>query len=297
MDTVSRTGIIQPPFMNLKIATGLSQGCDRPANRASLMGETDRRQAPPVAAAEKSQNQTMLGNASPTPYDLRFSLLGIPVRVHPLFWLFSAVMGWDPDDLNYMLLWIVCVFVSILVHEFGHALTARYFGWPPKVVLYSFGGFASFTPTWGYTTTRSILVLLAGPGAGFVLFGVVWCVKQLLIQQRVLPEHPEMLLWDSASPTGLRYTAFVLRQMAFINLWWGLVNLLPVFPLDGGQVARELLTHLRPRDGLDISLKLSLLVGAGVSAYCFMHKDTWPGVLFGVLAFESFQHLQEMRYR
>ncbi|HTI52481.1 MAG TPA: site-2 protease family protein [Planctomycetaceae bacterium] len=239
----------------------------------------------------------MLGNSAPTPYDLRFSLLGIPVRVHPLFWLFSAVMGWDPKDPNRMLLWIACVFVSILVHEFGHALTANYFGWPPEVVLYSFGGYASFHPTWGHTRTRSVLILLAGPGAGFVLFGAIWCVTWLLLQQHVLPDDPRFLVWDPTVPARLRYVSFVLIQMAFINLWWGLVNLLPVFPLDGGQIARELLTGLRPRDGLEISLKLSLLVGGGVAVFFFMNHRTYAGILFAALAVESLQHLQGMRYR
>ena len=239
----------------------------------------------------------MLGNASPTPYDLRFTLLGIPVRVHPLFWLVSAVMGWDAEDPNYMLLWIVCVFVSVLVHEFGHALTARYFGWPPEIVLYSFGGYAAYTPTWGYTTARRVRVLLAGPGAGFILYGLCLVAEHLLFRQQILRLWAGALGGDNPVPAGLRYTLFVLFQMKFINLWWGLVNLLPVFPLDGGQIARELLTHYRYRDGLEISLKISLLVGAAVSAYFFVHEETWPGFLFAALAIESLQYLQGMRYR
>jgi Zn-dependent protease len=239
----------------------------------------------------------MLGNSAPTPYDLRFSLLGIPVRVHPLFWLFSALMGWDADDPNLTLLWIACVFVSILVHEFGHALTARFFGWPPEVVLYSFGGYASFYPTFGHTRSRSVLILLAGPGAGFVLFGVIWCVTQLLLLQQVLTDDPRFLIDDETVPTRLRYLSFVLVQMEFINLWWGLVNLLPVFPLDGGQIARALITGMRPRDGLEMSLKLSVGIGGAVAAYFFMEKQTYAGILFAALAVESLQSLQGPRYR
>ena len=61
-----------------------------------------------------------------TPYDLRFNLFGIPVRVHPLFWLVAAILGAgsDPDPIE-LLLWIGTVFVSILIHEMGHALAAR----------------------------------------------------------------------------------------------------------------------------------------------------------------------------
>src|SRR5262245_32950585 len=173
----------------------------------------------------------MLGNAAPTQFDLRFSLFGIPVRVHPFFWLFSAVMGWNPRDINLMLIWIGCAFVSILVHELGHALTAQSFGWQPHIVLYSFGGYAAFQPTWGYTTARSVLVSFAGPGAGFVLFGIVYGVRQLLIQKGLLPHEGRQAL----------YLKEFFEDMMLINLGWGLVNLLPVIPLDGGQISRVLL--------------------------------------------------------
>lgn len=57
-----------------------------------------------------------------TPYDLRFQLLGMPVRVHPLFWLVAAMLGWRNENIPLVLIWVGCVFVSILVHEYGHGL-------------------------------------------------------------------------------------------------------------------------------------------------------------------------------
>src|SRR5437899_154170 len=57
----------------------------------------------------------MLAMPEPTDFDLRFRLLGIPVRVHPLFWLVTAIMGYDQHHPRLTLIWIVCVFVSILV--------------------------------------------------------------------------------------------------------------------------------------------------------------------------------------
>ncbi|MGQ0637362.1 MAG: site-2 protease family protein [Planctomycetaceae bacterium] len=229
----------------------------------------------------------MLGNAAPTPFDLRFSLFGIPVRVHPLFWVFSAVMGWDPDDPNVMFLWIGCVFVSVLVHELGHAIAARLYGWNPQIVLYAFGGYAAFVPTWGYTTWRAVIVLLAGPGAGFLLLGLLWAVATPLVILRVLPVD---LLQNEYLTTAFAF-------LTFINLAWGLVNLLPVYPLDGGQITRALLTRFRPRDGLDISLKLSLLVSAGAAVLFLVGGQMYAGILFGSLAFESLQYLQGARYR
>src|SRR5690242_9793394 len=120
----------------------------------------------------------MFGTVAPTPLDLNFSLFRIPVRVHPFFWLVSALMGWNPHNVNAMLLWIVCVFVSILIHEMGHALTAAHYGWRPHVVLYSFGGYAQYFPTRGHTAGRAIVVLFAGPGAGFVFYALIYAVER-----------------------------------------------------------------------------------------------------------------------
>src|SRR5690242_17632281 len=54
-----------------------------------------------------------------TQFDLRFRMLGTDVRVNPMFWLVSAFLGWWwlDEGLSYLVLWIACVFVSILLHE------------------------------------------------------------------------------------------------------------------------------------------------------------------------------------
>ncbi len=226
----------------------------------------------------------MFGNVAPTPFDLNFSVFGIPVRVHPLFWLVAALLGWSAcgGDMKLLTLWMACVFVSILVHELGHALTAQSFGWPPHIVLYSFGGYASFQPSWGYTTARAILVLAAGPGAGFALFGLVLAGQLLMIHKGV--EIPY-------------YARQTIGFMEFINLWWGLVNLLPVYPLDGGQISREALTWWRPRGGFDISLKISLVVAGAAAVWLFSRHMTFNALLFASLAFDNLQMLQRGPYR
>ena len=73
----------------------------------------------------------MVGLAE-TQFDVKFRLLGVPVRIHPFFWVVSAVMGWQPNNLPLVLLWVLCVFVSILVHEYGHALMSKAFGCTPR---------------------------------------------------------------------------------------------------------------------------------------------------------------------
>ena len=99
----------------------------------------------------------MFGQVPQTQYDLHFQVLGIPVRIHPAFFVLCVIMGFSEgwarelqvNVLVPILLWTGVVFVSILVHELGHALMARNFGWPPNITLYHFGGLASFQPSYG----------------------------------------------------------------------------------------------------------------------------------------------------
>ena len=82
----------------------------------------------------------MLGIPAPTRLDLRFRLLGIPVRVSPFFWLVAVVIAWDEASPAITLIGVGCVFLSILVHELGHGLTARVFRDRPTIVLHGMGG-------------------------------------------------------------------------------------------------------------------------------------------------------------
>ena len=86
--------------------------------------------------------------------------------------------------------------------------------------------------------------------------------------------------------------------MEYINLWWGLVNLLPVYPLDGGQISRHLFTHWQDHRGLNNSLKLSFATALGVALYFYSRDQrfSFAVILFALLAVESFQALQQERF-
>lgn len=229
----------------------------------------------------------MFGTIQPTPFDLRFRLFAIPVTVSPWFWAVGIFSGWSPDHFDLVIIWIGCLFVSILVHEMGHALTAQTFGWPPEVYLYQFGGLAVFRPGYGHTTARSVLVSLAGPGAGFVLYGLV----------KLLQIWLDGTIWyHTLDPVARDRLDDFFLQMEWINLGWGLVNLLPVLPLDGGRVAEALLMRFRPFDGRHLTIMLSIAASAAAAFYFVLHKDhytTFPAILFGILCISNVQSLQQ----
>ena len=120
----------------------------------------------------------MLGTST-TPYDLRFRFLDIPVRIHPLFWLMAAVLGFQENNIPAVLIWIGCILVSILVHEYGHGLMAKHFHGSPSIVLYGLGGLCSSQGE--RTPGQRLAVLFAGPGAGFILCAVVLAVASLAL--------------------------------------------------------------------------------------------------------------------
>ena len=249
-----------------------------------------------------------LAEPQPTQGDLNFQILGIPVRVHPFFWLVAFLLGMSDSEPVSVLIWVVAVFVSILVHELGHAIAARAHGWPPRITLYSFGGLATYSPT--YHTPRSqILISAAGPAAGFALaIAVILAVR--LAGHKIgffsggSPDFEALgvgdVLWLRLVTFGVYLTPFTAPQMNHlvfdllqINILWGLVNLLPVYPLDGGHIARELLLVANARTGIKQSLWISVVTAAGLAAYALAIQGSFfIAIMFGMLAYGSYTTLR-----
>lgn len=230
-----------------------------------------------------------------TPYDLRWRMLGVSIRVHPFFWLASLLLGWPAysrlgGNLGYLAVWVGCVFVSILWHEFGHVLMGWLFGSKGHIVLYSFGGLAIGSNQLSRRWQR-ILVLLAGPGAQFLLLG------GLIGLLFVLPAEQRRNAWGP-------YGQEAFNDLFQINLFWPILNLLPVFPLDGGQVSREVCQAVAPRQGTAFAMGLSMVVAGFLAIHSLVAtpetalwrwlptQDTFLAIMFAMLAVTSFQALQ-----
>jgi len=251
----------------------------------------------------------MLG-ASESPYDLRFRFLGVPVRIHPMFWLVSAVLGWQDRNLPLVMLWVACVFVSILVHEYGHALMGKAFDCSPSIVLWGLGGLC-YSQGERQTPLQRLAVILSGPGAGFLLLGVVLLVTSVFFQ--ISPgEHLDAVLslvGLSHFPVSvdLKFQAMlhgetagevggsVYRALIWINLMWGLVNLLPLWPLDGGQATQIVLSYFDRSRGARWGHIVSLLV-AGILAVVVgtLAQDMFLTIFFAYFAVVNFQVLQSL---
>src|SRR5215210_5393462 len=97
---------------------------------------------------------------------LEFRVGGIPVRVEPIFFLIMGLLGWGNGHTGVLIVvFMVVGGLSILLHELGHATAQRSFGAQPSITLTGFGGY-TVGPV--QPRGRSLVVTLAGPGAGFV---------------------------------------------------------------------------------------------------------------------------------
>jgi Zn-dependent protease len=199
-----------------------------------------------------------------TRFDLRWRMFGTPVRVHPMFWLMSLILGYDAtirDGIGYVLAWVGCVFVSVLLHEFGHVWMGRLFDSHGYIVLYSFGGLAvgsNQLPSRG----QRILVSLAGPLIQLVLLALIWFTRDWLL---------------NLVPVAERVAAYRVWLMLFeINLLWPVLNLLPIWPLDGGRISREIFEGLMPARGTAFSLGVSMVVAGFLAAHELMASKGRP---------------------
>jgi membrane-associated protease RseP (regulator of RpoE activity) len=151
----------------------------------------------------------------------------------------------------------------------GHALAAVGFGARAAVVLHSFGGVTR--PSLKLSRWRDVAMTLAGPGAGFVLGAFA------LAGLFFVPDLPPLARWS-------------LERLAFTSFVWGVMNLLPVPPLDGGHVLMGVLGRRHER-----TARIVGVVAAGlVVAFGLSSGQTYLAIMFGFFAFQNVQTLRAM---
>jgi len=230
----------------------------------------------------------LLGEPDPTQADLHFRIFGFPVRVSPYFWVGVLILKLsgghevDPEDAA---IWVAVVFVSILVHELGHAFLQRRFGGHPWITLYGFGGLASC----GDCNPRpraQIIIALAGPFAGFLFAALIVLLLAVGGHLVALQLSWQIIDWIAFESN---YVNMAVDDLLYVNIWWGIINLLPVYPLDGGRVSRQLFLVRNSHTGIFRSLQLSAIIGSLVAAYALWGRNYYLCFMFGYLAYGSFQ--------
>ncbi len=204
----------------------------------------------------------------------------IPIKISPFFWVTAALIGWinsmqTSHPFILTLIWIVVIFVSILVHEYGHALTSRYFGQKPRIQLVAFGGL-TYPEGPRLRGWREFLVVLNGPIFGFLLF-----LLALFLLSTGVFENP--------------YILYTLKILTWVNLFWTVVNLLPVMPLDGGQLLRVVFESVCGAKGIKYATFTSMLLSVGFSITFFFVGYFLVGAIFFLFAFQNFSAWKQSR--
>ena len=247
----------------------------------------------------------------PTPYDVSFRFFGFPVRIHPLFWVVAVLLGISGDigDMRSWFLdlaiWIAAVFVAILVHELGHSLVFRHvFRVRSMIVLHGAGGLA-IPLSHHYRKPRllgffsEVLLSASGVLAGFLLLLFVYLFFRLIgvevyvsgITLDPFSNPPDVSLPMIVPVLKNSYLLRFFIDLSFICVFWGVFNLLPVYPLDGGHIAREVFCLINPRTGVANSLTLSIVVAVGIAVLWIRMGEIYPAALFAYLAYLSWQAL------
>lgn len=211
---------------------------------------------------------------------VRFTLFGIPVEIQPWFWITLAILGAPgsgggatQEGILIMFLFVLAGFISILVHELGHALTGRKFGAQTAITLHAFGGYAIF-PSARFTRWQDFLVTAAGPAVQFIL-GVIIFFIYAKVEGTVSP-----------------FAGHFLKALTAISIVWAVLNLIPVLPLDGGRLLASVLGPSR----IELTLKISMVVAiAGAVGMFALGKSILFPLFLGMFAFQNWQELNHRR--
>jgi stage IV sporulation protein FB len=201
---------------------------------------------------------------------LRFSIFRIPVGVDWWFWLTVALIGGGfraqgPEDWAEVAIFAGVAFLSILAHELGHAFAARRFRVEPAIKLHAFGGL-TYLPGAKFTPRESIMVSSAGPAAGFLL-GIGFYI--------LAPLFAPVSHW-------LQVAFF---YGIFINFIWTIFNLLPIQPMDGGQILREALGPRR----YHLTCGIGFLLAGLLCVWAIIARQYFIAALLAFMAYHNYQ--------
>ena len=182
-------------------------------------------------------------------------LFGIDLFIHWSFWLLPlwVVFTWDGAEmfsLGMHLLLIASLFVCVVLHELGHALTARKFDIPThRIVLTPLGGIAQLERM-SQKPWEEFCIAIAGPLVNVAIASLLGII--LLAGYFVIADATHTGMWD------------FLSVLLGLNLVMVIFNMLPAFPMDGGRVLRSILAG---SVGLLPGTRIAVAVGTVVAAF------------------------------
>lgn len=214
-----------------------------------------------------------------------FRAFGIQVSLHWTWFLLAYYRFQEGKDAYDQPAWkvaeIVSLFGIVLLHEFGHSLACRSVGGQAdQIILWPFGGIAFVQPP--HRPGAFLWSIAAGPLVNVALFPVFFAVKYFAI-------HSGIISIDSDED-------YFIKMIYRINLGLLVFNILPIYPLDGGQIFQSILWFFigYPKSVI-VAAGLGLLAGVGVAIYAFTNGEMWLGFIAFFLLSQSWRSFQRAR--
>lgn len=214
-----------------------------------------------------------------------FQFAGINVFLH-WSWFLVAVFEINNRQEHYSspvwnVLEYLSLFVIVLMHEFGHSLACRQVGGQAnQIVLWPLGGVAYVSPP--QRPGAMLWSIAAGPLVNAVLLPIL----------TILAWWSGALQWKGTMPSHLLF----LRDLWTINLGLLVFNLMPVYPLDGGQILRSLLWFVLGRArSLLVASSIGLVGVAALLAWAFSVGSIWIGIMGVFIMLNCWRGFQEAR--
>ncbi len=255
----------------------------------------------------------MLQEPPASQYDWNFEFWGYRVRVAWGFWVVAIVLGWGwstyvntdlairhnmeaPGAPVILLIWIAAIFVSILIHELGHSIAMSRYGINSRIVLYHFGGLAipdSFGAWDGARQRRvgaseQIIISAAGPVFQLLLAAAVAAAGVALrIRMDLLGLHFGA---EEYPRSAVMYALF--NGIFYPSVFWAILNLAPILPLDGGQITRSTLMLTNVQRPQHAAHMVSIVAGVLIGILMMQSGQPFAGIMFLMFAASNWQAMQ-----
>ncbi|MGA2744749.1 MAG: site-2 protease family protein [Candidatus Sulfotelmatobacter sp.] len=214
-----------------------------------------------------------------------FHLFGIDVFLHWSWFLVAAyeiqTRKGDYSSITWNVLEYLALFLIVTTHEFGHALACRQVGGSAnQIILWPLGGVAYVDPP--PRPGATLWSIAAGPLVNVALIPILWIAVTLSRSAGMAATAPDLL--------------HLLQSVFWINVGLLVFNILPIYPLDGGQILRALLWFVMGRArSLMVATILGLIGVVGFIGLAIWQQSVWYGALAAFMLMNCWGGLQHAR--
>jgi Zn-dependent protease len=192
--------------------------------------------------------------------------------------VFFVMMNAQSSGMPYALIWAPVLFISVLFHEFAHAAMIGSLGFGSSAIILQGMGGATYNDRRA-RPWQDLLISAAGPLSNFLL---AWIVTLIVVNVPAASHDP--------------FFRALLPLLAYANWFWGVLNLLPLGPLDGNSILRNFFRlFLKERPAFIISIWISLVVGIGIFVFCLVTRQIFIAILVAWYVWTSWTQWQFFR--